>query len=51
VHQAIFIIGVGYVLEDGYPHEMRTADYDDRITPTIEMIGKQLHGLNGDILV
>jgi len=28
VHPAIFIIGVGYVLEDGYPHEMRAADYD-----------------------
>ena len=51
VHPAIFIIGIGYVLEDGYPHEMRAADYDDWITPTIEKDGKQLHGLNGDILV
>jgi asparagine synthetase A len=24
------------VLEDGYPHEMRAADYDDWCTPTIE---------------
>jgi aspartate--ammonia ligase len=51
VHPAIFIIGIGYVLEDGYPHEMRAADYDDWITPTISKNGKQLHGLNGDILV
>jgi len=51
VSQAVFIIGIGYVLEDGYPHEMRAADYDDWITPTIEKNGKQLHGLNGDIVV
>ena len=51
VSPAVFIIGIGYVLEDGYPHEMRAADYDDWITPTIEKNGKQLHGLNGDILV
>ncbi|SPD72360.1 Aspartate--ammonia ligase [uncultured Desulfobacterium sp.] len=51
VSQAIFIIGIGYVLEDGYPHEMRAADYDDWITPTIKKNGRQFHGLNGDILV
>ncbi len=51
VHPAIFIIGVGYVLEDGYPHEMRAADYDDWISPTIKKNGKQFHGLNGDMLV
>jgi aspartate--ammonia ligase len=51
VHPAIFIIGIGYVLEDGYPHEMRAADYDDWITPTIEKNRTQFHGLNGDILV
>ena len=51
VAPAIFIVGIGYVLEDGYPHEMRAADYDDWIIPTIEKNGKQLHGLNGDILV
>jgi len=51
VSPAIFIIGIGYVLEDGYPHEMRAADYDDWISPTIIKNGKQLHGLNGDILV
>ncbi len=51
VYPAIFIIGIGYVLEDGYPHEMRAADYDDWITPTIKKGGKQYHGLNGDILV
>lgn len=51
VSPAIFIIGIGYTLEDGYPHEMRAADYDDWITPTIDKDGKQMHGLNGDILV
>ncbi|MHC4338624.1 MAG: aspartate--ammonia ligase [Planctomycetota bacterium] len=50
-YPAIFIIGIGYPLEDGYPHEMRAVDYDDWITPTIEKDGKQYHGLNGDILV
>jgi aspartate--ammonia ligase len=29
VAPAIFIIGIGWVLKDGYPHEMRAADYDD----------------------
>jgi aspartate--ammonia ligase len=50
-HPAIFIIGIGWVLEDGYPHEMRAADYDDWVTPTITKNGKKMHGLNGDILV
>jgi aspartate--ammonia ligase len=50
-YPAVFIIGVGWVLEDGYPHEMRAADYDDWVTPTIVKDGKQMHGLNGDILV
>jgi aspartate--ammonia ligase len=50
-HPAVFIIGIGSVLEDGYPHEMRAADYDDWVTPTVEKDGKQMHGLNGDILV
>lgn len=50
-HPAIFIIGIGSVLKDGYPHEMRAADYDDWITPTINKNGTQMYGLNGDILV
>ena len=50
-YPAVFIIGVGYRLRDGYPHEMRAADYDDWITPTIKKNGQQMHGLNGDILV
>ena len=48
---AVFICGIGWVLEDGYPHEMRAADYDDWVTPTIEKNGTLMHGLNGDILV
>ncbi len=50
-YPAIFIYGIGHTLEDGYPHEMRAADYDDWTTPTIVKDGKQMHGLNGDILV
>ena len=50
-HPAVFIIGIGWVLEDGYPHEMRAADYDDWVTETVEKDGKMMHGLNGDILV
>jgi len=50
-HPAIFIIGIGSVLNDGYPHEMRAADYDDWVTDTSKESGKKTHGLNGDILV
>ncbi len=50
-YPAIFIIGIGWPLEDGYPHEMRAADYDDWVTPTTTPDGKPAHGLNGDILV
>lgn len=50
-YPAIFIIGVGWVLKDGYPHEMRAADYDDWVTETKSEDGKPMHGLNGDILV
>jgi len=50
-HPAIFIVGIGWPLKDGYPHEMRAADYDDWITETITKNGEPYHGLNGDILV
>ena len=50
-YPAIFIIGIGWTLDDGYPHEMRAADYDDWVSPTIEKDGKLMHGMNGDILV
>ncbi len=50
-HPAVFIVGIGWVLEDGYPHEMRAADYDDWVTETVTKDGKTMHGLNGDILV
>ncbi|MEN8041934.1 MAG: aspartate--ammonia ligase, partial [Actinomycetota bacterium] len=49
-YPAVFIVGIGWPLEDGYPHEMRAADYDDWITET-NVDGKVRHGLNGDILV
>src|SRR5579864_9035323 len=50
-HPAVFIIGIGWPLKDGYPHEMRAADYDDWITDTTKQTGRDTHGLNGDILV
>ncbi len=50
-YPAVFIIGIGWELKDGYPHEMRAADYDDWITETVSKDGKLMHGLNGDILV
>ena len=50
-YPAVFIIGIGWVLEDGYPHEMRASDYDDWVTPTTSEDGRPMHGLNGDILV
>ena len=50
-HPAIFIYGIGWTLADGYPHEMRAADYDDWVTATRSADGRPMHGLNGDILV
>lgn len=47
---AMFIIGIGWPLKDGYPHEMRAADYDDWVTETIVKKGEQYRGLKGDIL-
>jgi aspartate--ammonia ligase len=48
---AVFIYGIGWTLKDGYPHEMRAADYDDWVTQTHSKDGRPMHGLNGDILV
>ena len=31
-YPAVFIIGIGWTLKDGYPHEMRAADYDDWVS-------------------
>ena len=50
-HPAVFIYGIGWPLRDGYPHELRAADYDDWVTETVSADGKPMHGLNGDILV
>jgi aspartate--ammonia ligase len=50
-YPAVFIIGIGWPLKDGYPHEMRAADYDDWITDTSNQTNRDTHGLNGDILV
>ena len=50
-YPAVFIYGIGWVLEDGYPHEMRAADYDDWAIETTSEDGRPMHGLNGDILV
>ena len=50
-YPAVFIYGIGWTLQDGYPHEMRAADYDDWVMETVSEDGKPMHGLNGDILV
>ncbi|HEY7587833.1 MAG TPA: aspartate--ammonia ligase [Thermoplasmata archaeon] len=50
-YPAVFILGIGWPLKDGFPHEMRAADYDDWITETRSEDGRAMHGLNGDILV
>ncbi|MGP8078463.1 MAG: aspartate--ammonia ligase [Thermoplasmata archaeon] len=50
-HAAVFIIGIGWPLQDGLPHEMRAADYDDWSTEVPSDSGRAMHGLNGDILV
>jgi aspartate--ammonia ligase len=50
-YPAVFIYGIGWPLKDGYPHEMRAADYDDWVTETTSADGQPMHGLNGDILV
>ncbi len=50
-YPAVFIYGIGWPLEDGLPHEMRAADYDDWATETRASDGRPMHGLNGDILV
>ncbi|HQR37531.1 MAG TPA: aspartate--ammonia ligase [Blastocatellia bacterium] len=49
-YPAVFIYGIGWKLADGYPHELRAADYDDWVTPTTSKDGRPMHGLNGDIL-
>ncbi len=46
-HKAVFIIGIGAELSDGYPHDGRSSDYDDWSTLNEE--GR--HGLNGDLLL
>ena len=50
-YPAVFIYGIGWTLKDGYPHELRAADYDDWVTETRSKDGRPMHGLNGDILV
>jgi aspartate--ammonia ligase len=49
-YPAVFMYGIGWTLKDGYPHEMRAADYDDWATETQSKDGRPMHGLNGDIL-
>lgn len=46
-HGAVFITGIGSLLSNGYPHDMRAPDYDD--WSSINSDGYE--GLNGDIIV
>jgi aspartate--ammonia ligase len=50
-YPAIFLIGIGWPLGDGSPHEERPPDCDDWTAETVSTTGKHMHGLNGDILV
>lgn len=43
---AVFLMGIGGVLQDGQVHDVRAMDYDDWSTPNGEF-----KGLNGDLLV
>jgi aspartate--ammonia ligase len=43
-YPAIFIYGIGWTLKDGYPHELRAADYDDWVTGTVSKNGQPVHG-------
>jgi len=43
---AFFLVGIGYPLKSGQPHDLRAADYDDWSIKT-----KYGRGLNGDIIV
>lgn len=43
---AVFLIGIGFPLKNGFPHDIRAVDYDDWST-----LNGSFHGLNGDILV
>src|SRR6201987_722825 len=45
-YPAVFIIGIGWPLQDGFPHENRAADYDDWISETKNETRKDTHGLN-----
>jgi aspartate--ammonia ligase len=50
-YPGVCILGIGWPLKDGFPHEMRAADYDDWVAETRSEDGRPMHGLNGDILV
>lgn len=45
-HGAVFLMGIGYPLKNGQPHDVRSIDYDDWVSEN-----GNFHGLNGDILV
>lgn len=47
LYGAYFLIGIGYPLKSGEPHDARAADYDDWYTET----EFRRRGLNGDIIV
>ncbi len=47
VYGAVFIMGIGGVLSNGQPHDLRAPDYDDWTTPNSD----GYKGLNGDIFI
>ena len=44
-HKAVFVIGIGAELSDGYPHDGRSSDYDDWSSSNED----GYKGLNGDL--
>ena len=46
-HKAVFVIGIGAELSDGYPHDGRSSDYDDWSSSNED----GYKGLNGDLLL
>ena len=47
LYGAVFIMGIGQVLSNGFPHDVRAPDYDDWITINDD----GYTGLNGDLLI
>lgn len=55
-HGAVFLMGIGYPLKNGKPHDIRAFDYDDWSTPvetymTYESMLRATHDINFDMTI